>query len=72
MNFEYYVLTGRMAGVKKLDDVLYPPIGTNKTGMLKVSDLHTVYWEESGNPEGLPGIVDHTCYVWIVIIRSSV
>ena len=61
-----------MAGVKKLDDVLYPPIGTNKTGMLKVSDLHTVYWEESGNPEGLPGIVDHTSFVWIAIIRSSV
>merc|ERR1712079_30760 len=51
--------TGRMSGAKSLDDVLYPPIGTNKTGMLKVSDLHTVYWEESGCQEGLPVMVLH-------------
>jgi len=31
----------------------------NKTGMLKVSDLHTVYWEESGNAAGLPVMVLH-------------
>merc|ERR1712241_1246838 len=62
---EYFViertssLPGRMSGAKSLDDVLYPPIGTNKTGMLKVSDLHTVYWEESGCQEGLPVMVLH-------------
>jgi len=44
---------------KTLDDVLYPPMEASKTGMLKVSDLHTVYWEESGNPEGLPVMVLH-------------
>ena len=71
MFFECYVLTGRMAGVKKLDDVLYPPISTNKTGMLKVSDLHTVYWEESGCPEGLPGIIDQSWYD-VIVMRSSV
>jgi len=27
--------------------------------MLKVSDVHTVYWEESGNAEGLPVMVLH-------------
>jgi len=31
----------------------------SKTGMLKVSDLHTVYWEECGNPAGLPVMVLH-------------
>jgi len=31
----------------------------SKTGMLPVSDLHTVYWEESGNTDGLPVIVLH-------------
>ena len=30
----------------------YPPIQPNCTGFLQVSDTHTLYWEESGNPEG--------------------
>ena len=42
-----------------IDDVLYPPLEPSKTGMLKVSDLHTVYWEESGNASGMPVIVLH-------------
>ena len=42
-----------------LDDVLYAPLEVNKTGMLKVSPLHTVYWEESGNTAGLPVMVLH-------------
>ena len=42
-----------------LDDVLYAPLEVNKTGMLKVSELHTVYWEESGNTAGLPVMVLH-------------
>jgi len=44
---------------KTLDDVLYPALEASKTGMLKVSDLHTVYWEECGNPSGLPVMVLH-------------
>jgi len=44
---------------KTLDDVLYPSLETSKTGMLKVSDLHTVYWEESGKSDGLPVMVLH-------------
>jgi len=31
---------------------LYPPIEPYSTGFLKVSDLHTIYWEQSGNPSG--------------------
>lgn len=31
---------------------IYPPIEPYTTGSLPVSDLHTLYWEESGNPEG--------------------
>merc|ERR1719392_68948 len=42
-----------------LDDVLYPEIGTIETGMLEVSPLHTVYWEVSGNPTGVPVMVLH-------------
>lgn len=38
---------------------LYPPIEARHTGFLRVSDLHEIYWEESGNPEGLPVIGIH-------------
>ncbi|MBS2028619.1 MAG: prolyl aminopeptidase [Deltaproteobacteria bacterium] len=38
---------------------LYPPIEPNRSGMLKVSDVHTLYWEESGNPNGKPVVFLH-------------
>lgn len=38
---------------------IYPAFATNKSGFLKVSDLHNVYWEECGNPNGLPVIYVH-------------
>lgn len=31
---------------------LYPPIEPYNNGILKVSDTHTLYWEQSGNPDG--------------------
>lgn len=38
---------------------LYPPLEPSRTGLLPVSDLHTLYWEESGNPQGVPVVVLH-------------
>lgn len=38
---------------------LYPEIAPYKTGKLKVSDLHTVYYEECGNPSGKPVVFVH-------------
>ncbi|HTS02261.1 MAG TPA: prolyl aminopeptidase [Thermoanaerobaculia bacterium] len=38
---------------------LYPPIEPYRTGMLTVSDVHTIYWEESGNPNGKPAVFLH-------------
>ena len=38
---------------------LYPPIEPYHQGKLKVSDLHTIHYEESGNPEGKPLIFLH-------------
>jgi len=38
---------------------LYPPIEPYESGMLKVSDLHTVYWEQSGNKTGKPVVFLH-------------
>jgi hypothetical protein len=33
---------------------LYPSIDARFTGMLPVPGGHTIYFEESGNPDGLP------------------
>ena len=38
---------------------LYPPISPYNTGTLQVSDLHTLYYEESGNPQGKPAVFLH-------------
>jgi proline iminopeptidase len=38
---------------------LYPAIDAYKTDFLKVSDIHTIYFEESGNPNGQPAIFVH-------------
>jgi proline iminopeptidase len=40
-------------------DTLYPSIEPNHTGMLEVDDIHTLYWEESGNPKGVPVVFLH-------------
>ncbi|MEE4148959.1 prolyl aminopeptidase [Pseudomonas viridiflava] len=38
----------------------FPPIEkSRRSGMLPVDALHTLYWEESGNPEGVPVIYLH-------------
>lgn len=38
---------------------LYPPIEPYTEGQLQVSSLHTLYFEQSGNPEGQPVVVLH-------------
>ena len=37
----------------------YPPIEPHASGHLRVSDLHEVYWEESGRRDGTPVIFVH-------------
>lgn len=37
----------------------YPPIEPHQTGMLPVDDIHTLYWEECGNPDGEPIVFIH-------------
>ncbi len=37
----------------------YPEIEPFDSGMLKVSDLHTIYYEQSGNPNGKPVVFVH-------------
>ncbi|WP_299408886.1 prolyl aminopeptidase [Acaryochloris sp. IP29b_bin.148] len=38
---------------------LYPVITPYATGKLQVSDLHTLYYEEVGNPQGKPAVFLH-------------
>ncbi len=38
---------------------LFPEVEPYETGMLEVSDLHSIYWEQTGNPSGIPVVVLH-------------
>ncbi len=38
---------------------LYPSIEPYNHGLLQVSDIHTLYYEEVGNPKGQPAVVLH-------------
>ncbi|MDX1394794.1 MAG: alpha/beta fold hydrolase [Gemmatimonadota bacterium] len=38
---------------------LYPAIEPNRTGELRVSETHAIYWESSGNEDGIPLIALH-------------
>lgn len=37
----------------------YPAIEPHNIGLMTVSDVHKIYFEESGNPEGIPALVLH-------------
>jgi hypothetical protein len=58
LNFGYkgeQQLIGLMESEKEdvgLNRNLYPNIEPYSTGFLKVSEIHTIYWEQSGNPKG--------------------
>lgn len=38
---------------------LYPPIEPYASGMLSVDALHEIYWDASGNPDGIPVVFVH-------------
>lgn len=38
---------------------LFPPISPYSTGFLEVNDIHSLYWEQSGNPDGVPVLLLH-------------
>jgi proline iminopeptidase len=38
---------------------LHPPIEPHDSGMLRLDDIHTMYWEISGNPAGVPVLFLH-------------
>ena len=38
---------------------LYPPVEPFQTGMMDLDGLHSMYWEQSGNPDGVPALFLH-------------
>lgn len=44
---------------RRFREHLYPTIEPYETGMLPLDELHTMFWEQSGNPNGLPVIFLH-------------
>ncbi|QQP88916.1 prolyl aminopeptidase [Skermanella sp. TT6] len=38
---------------------LFPPLDPYQTGLLQVDAIHTLYWEQSGNPRGVPVVFLH-------------
>lgn len=47
------------AVTRSRDEYLYPPLVPNRTGRLALDRLHTMYWEECGNPRGVPVVFLH-------------
>ncbi|WP_394781274.1 prolyl aminopeptidase [Undibacterium sp.] len=43
----------------QIDSPLFPAIEPYRTGTLQVDDIHTLYWEECGNPDGVPVLFLH-------------
>ncbi len=37
----------------------FAPIEPFRTGVLAVDDIHELYWEECGNPDGVPILLVH-------------
>ena len=49
----------RPAAMTSADLPLFPPVEPTRCGMLPVDALHTLYWEECGNPGGIPVLFLH-------------
>jgi len=45
-------LEGKAKGFSEVNRNLYSQIEPYSSGFLKVSDIHNIYWEQSGNPNG--------------------
>ena len=57
--FTLVAAVSRSAGDEQKQSPLWPEIEPYETGFLQVSDVHKLYYELCGNPEGTPVIVLH-------------
>ena len=49
----------RADSTNSANSALYPPIGPFERGYLRVSELHELYYEQSGQPRGKPAVFLH-------------
>ena len=42
-----------------IDDILFPPIEPYESGYVNVDNIHSLYWEQCGNPDGVPVVYLH-------------
>lgn len=64
-----FLLLACRGGERRSNDTLWTPTEPYRTGYLKVSDLHEIFYQLGGNPDGKPVIVLHGgpgagCYPW--------
>ncbi|KAJ8452907.1 hypothetical protein Cgig2_014670 [Carnegiea gigantea] len=52
-------LEGKAKEFSEVNRNLYSQIEPYSSGFLKVSDIHNIYWEQSGNPNGHPVVFLH-------------
>ena len=45
--------------IPHVEALLYPALEPYRNGYMKVDDLHNIYWEECGNPAGIPVLFLH-------------
>lgn len=45
-------LDDKEGDISEVNKNLYPQLEPYSSGFLKVSDIHSIYWEQSGNPNG--------------------
>jgi proline iminopeptidase len=48
-----------MGELASIGPELFPEIGTRTSGLLRLDPVHSMYWEESGNPAGIPVVFLH-------------
>lgn len=53
------MITAAPSKESSTENLQYPELEANFTGRLKVSDIHELYYEESGNPKGDPVVFVH-------------
>lgn len=45
--------------MQRRDTAIFPPLAPRGSGHLRLDDIHTMYWEEAGNPQGIPLVLLH-------------
>jgi proline iminopeptidase len=59
MTKSYVTTTVPLSDAQKPEDFLYPALSANKEGYLEVSKLHSIWFAEYGNPNGVPVVALH-------------